>query len=473
MLQVIHGCVKHLFKLFFKKMLARGILRLGKARKKRVAFVWQALDCGVGPASRMRPTAFPDTPSAFATSEPRMVRSVRERGASVRRSSSRISSRNAASSAWGCTEFQGRKLRMLQREQVAHERCVAAFEDSKGRDAAGRGRDVFIVTNYDSADFFAKAARGFQFFQERLGAQSAFFRVVFRVVEQSEAGVFALSRSRAARRKEGSAGVRSKTCAVCSRMLQVLSRKFKGCVAMALALDYDVEDIVVFQKDGGSTGRAQKRAQLGENPLFRQRLQKRSILADCVFRSMLDGKSQLCGEAKTPHDTKRVFGKAVEGVADCAKAAFSDVVKSSEGVEKAAGRMEGHGVDAEITPRGRLLWCRRTLRCRDAARRCILRRRGRLFTSRGTDSTRTVTVPCFAPRLHDVMAGLLEERARFLPRRRSGYVAIVGLDSHERVANASSDEPGAMAGFFKLVQDVERPCIDRYVGGKIAVWPKW
>ncbi len=61
-LQVIHGCVKHLFKLFFKKMLARGILRLGKARKKRVAFVWQALDCGASStASRMRPTAFPDT----------------------------------------------------------------------------------------------------------------------------------------------------------------------------------------------------------------------------------------------------------------------------------------------------------------------------------------------------------------------------------------------------------------------------
>ena len=228
---------------------------------------------------------------------------------------------------------------MLQREQVAHEGCVAAFEDDKRRDAAGRWRDVFVVANYDSADSFAKTARSFQFFQKRLGAKGAFFRVVFRVVRAKRGGRLSPVAKQDSKTQggHGRRAVQNVRC-VLEDAAGAFSEIQRLRCHVACSLDYDVEDVVVFQKDGRSAGRAQKRAQLGENPFFRQRLQKRSILADCVFRSMLDGKSQLCGEAKTPHDTKRVFGKAVEGVADCAKAAFSDVVKSSEGVEKGRGK---------------------------------------------------------------------------------------------------------------------------------------
>ena len=324
------------------------------------------------------------------------------------------------------------------------------------------------MTNYDSADSFAKTARSFQFFQERLGAKGAFFRVVFRVVRAKRGGRLSPVTKQDSK-TQGGHGRRAVQNVRC--VLEDAAGAFPEIQRLrchgARSLDYDVEDIVVFHKDGGSAGRAQKRAQLGENSFFRQRLQKRSILADCVFRSMLDGKSQFRGEAETPHDTKRVFGKAVEGVADCAKTAFSDVVKSSERVKNAAGRMEGHGVDAEITPREVVFYgvgehygvgmSRIAVGSVDAVG-CYLEGKG--FDQDGHRSV-------LRSRFHDVVAGLLEEGACFLPRRRSGYVVIVGLDSHERVANAPTDEPGAIAGLFELVQDVERSRIDRYVGGKI------
>ena len=101
---------------------------------------------------------------------------------------------------------------MLQREQVSHEGCVAAFEDSKRRDAAGRGRDVFIVTNYDSADFFREGGAGLSVLPGATWRAGRSFAHGFSVVRAKRGGrLFALSRSRTARRKAGSAGVRSKT----------------------------------------------------------------------------------------------------------------------------------------------------------------------------------------------------------------------------------------------------------------------
>lgn len=213
----------------------------------------------------------------------------------------------------------------------------------------------------------------------------------------------------------------------------------------AYPFDHDVEYAVVFQKDGGSARSAQKRAQLRENPLFRQRFQKRCVLAQCVFRSALDGKIQFCREAKGPHDAKGVFGEAVEGVADCAKATLPDVVKPPEGVEDASRRMEGHGVHAKIAPREVVFDAigerygigvpRIAVDSVDAVGRYLER------DGFDHDGYRAVFHAC----LNNLMTGFLEKGACLLPRSRSGYVVVVRLGSHERIADAPSDEPGAVA----------------------------
>ena len=208
-------------------------------------------------ASRMRPTAFPDTPECVCDVGAAYGQIGARKGSFRAKKLVEDFESQRRFFGLGPAEFQGRKLRMLQREQVAHERCVAAFEDSKRRDAAGRGRDVFIVTNYDSADFFAKAARGFQFFQERLGAQSAFFRVVFRVVRAKRGGRLcpvAKQGGKTQGRARQACGLKRAPCARDVGAFPEIQRlRCHG----ACSLDYDVEDIVVFQKDGGSTGRAQ------------------------------------------------------------------------------------------------------------------------------------------------------------------------------------------------------------------------
>ncbi len=170
------------------------------------------------------------------------------------------------------------------------------------------------MTNYDSADFFREGGAGLSVLPGATWRAGRFFRMVFRVVRAKARRASFCPVAKQDSKTQGGLGRRAVQNAPCARGCY---RCFPGNSKAALpwrSLDYDVEDIVVFQKDGGSAGRAQKREHSSaKTRFFRQRLQKRSILADCVFRSMLDGKSQLCGEAKTPHDTKRVFGKAVEG----------------------------------------------------------------------------------------------------------------------------------------------------------------